>query len=369
MIRTIVVLLAVVVGVAAAPAQAAPEARGALSSVVRLGDALLVDYVTADESGGQVPARGLVYLPRTAPPPGGWPVVSWGYGTAGLGDQCAASVRLRDGVEPTQAAAISAPAIAALVDSGYAVAATDYAGLGTPGAHHYLSAVAEANAMIDIVRAARAADPRVGAVWASAGHSQGGQAALMAGWLADTAAPELEFRGTVAFAPETNAEYGLSLLSPAFPPGELLTPLSSLLVYLLHGLRAARPELPVNDYLSPRGRAAVDSAEQRCATEQRAALDGTPPRALLARPLTDPAFTTALHAYLGLPGAGWTHPVRLLHGTADQVVPLPLSLAFERGLRASGADVKLDVRPGIDHFGIIDAGLPALLANIQTVLD
>ncbi|WP_157103980.1 hypothetical protein [Nocardia harenae] len=32
------------------------------------------------------------------------------------------------------------------------MAAPDHAGLGTPGAHHYLSAVAEANDMIDIVR-------------------------------------------------------------------------------------------------------------------------------------------------------------------------------------------------------------------------
>ncbi|MFC8047789.1 alpha/beta hydrolase family protein [Nocardia sp. NPDC057353] len=369
--RKLTVALALVLAVAAAPTGATPPITvtplpggPAVASAT-----LLVEYATADESGVPVPASGLVYLPRGAAPAGGWPVVSWGYGTAGVGDHCAASVRLRAGEPPTQAAAISAPAIAAMLNQGYAVAATDYAGLGTPGPHHYLSAVAEGNAVIDIVRAARAADSRIGTAWASAGHSQGGQAALMAGRLADTAAPELDFRGTVAFAPETTAEYGLSLLGPELPPGQLLSSVSSLLVYLLHGLRSARPDLPVNDYLSPLGRAAVDAAESRCATEQRAALDGVPPRALLARPLADPPFAAALHAYMGLPGTGWTHSVRVLHGTADQVVPLPLNLAFTTALRAAGADVELDIRPGVDHFGIVDAGLPAMLANLQTVLD
>lgn len=368
--RKLTVPLVLALAVLAAPARAVPPSAATPlpGGPAEAAETLFVEYPTTDEAGAPAAASGLVYLPRGAAPAGGWPVVSWGYGTAGVGDRCAASVRFRNGEPPTQAAAISAPAIAALLRGGYAVAATDYAGLGTPGAHHYLSAVAEANAMIDIVRAARAADPRVGAVWASAGHSQGGQAALMAGRLAESVAPELDFRGTVAFAPETTAEHGLALLGPELPPEQVLSSVSSLLVYLLHGLRAARPDVPVNDYLSPLGRAAVDAAESRCATEQRAALDGVPPRTLLARPLSDPAFAAALHGYMGLPGTGWTHPVRVLHGTADQVVPLPLSLAFTAALRGSGADVELDVRPGVDHFGIVDAGLPAMLANIQTVL-
>jgi Secretory lipase len=78
-------------------------------------------------------------------------------------------------------------------------------GLGTPEIHPYLVGVSEARAVIDSVRAARAtpgasAGPSF-AVW---GHSQGGQAALFTGILADSYAPELHLVGVAAAAPATN---------------------------------------------------------------------------------------------------------------------------------------------------------------------
>ena len=62
--------------------------------------------------------------------------------------------------------------------AGFAVVRTDYQGLGTAGAHQYLVGVAEGRSTLDIVRAARKLDKRVGNRLAIAGHSQGGHAAL-----------------------------------------------------------------------------------------------------------------------------------------------------------------------------------------------
>jgi alpha-beta hydrolase superfamily lysophospholipase len=87
---------------------------------------------------------------------------------------------------------------------GFVVAATDYPGLGTVGPHPYLIGRSEGRAVLDSVRAARAL-PETGAgdrfaVW---GHSQGGHAALFAGELARSHAPELKLMGVAAAAPAT----------------------------------------------------------------------------------------------------------------------------------------------------------------------
>jgi acetyl esterase/lipase len=88
---------------------------------------------------------------------------------------------------------------------GWAVVATDYPGLGTPGPHAYLVGNAGGYAVLDSVRAARHV-PRAGAgsrfvVW---GLSQGAHAALFTGQLASRYAPDLQLTGVVAAAPPTD---------------------------------------------------------------------------------------------------------------------------------------------------------------------
>jgi len=47
-------------------------------------------------------------------------------------------------------------------------------------------------------------------------------------------------------------------------------------------------------------------------------------------------------------------PMLLVHGDRDENVPVELSIAFAEAARAAGDDVELVVRPGIDHFEVID---------------
>ena len=49
-------------------------------------------------------------------------------------------------------------------------------------------------------------------------------------------------------------------------------------------------------------------------------------------------------------------PMLLVHGDRDENVPIDLSVAFAEAARAAGDDVELVVRPGIDHFEVIDPG-------------
>ncbi|WP_160003883.1 alpha/beta fold hydrolase [Rhizobium sp. 18055] len=125
------------------------------------------------------------------------PVVAWAHPTSGVATACAPSLsrgvyRQIQGLEQ-------------LLQQGFAVVATDYPGLGGPGVHPYLIGESEGRAVLDSVRAAREllaqSSPTQFAVW---GHSQGGQAALYAGLLARSYAPELTLEGIAAAAPVTD---------------------------------------------------------------------------------------------------------------------------------------------------------------------
>jgi len=151
-------------------------------------------YVSQDAAGAKVLSSGLVFAPRAGTiPPEGRPVVAWAHPTVGMGDQCAPS-RTPD-VES------DVPGLANFLASGWVVAATDYAGLGTAGTEQYLVGLAEAHDVLNSVRAARGLEAaHAGARVAIFGHSQGGQAAL---WAADQApyAPELSVVAVAAAAP------------------------------------------------------------------------------------------------------------------------------------------------------------------------
>jgi acetyl esterase/lipase len=143
-----------------------------------------------------IAVSGVIVLPAGPVPAGGRPTVAWAHPTTGVVSHCAPSLGMN--------VFKHIQGLGEMLARGYAVAATDYPGLGTPGPHPYLVGVSEARAVIDSVRATRDleganADRRF-AVW---GHSQGGQAALFTGVLAKSYAPELELSGVAAAAPAT----------------------------------------------------------------------------------------------------------------------------------------------------------------------
>jgi dipeptidyl aminopeptidase/acylaminoacyl peptidase len=47
-------------------------------------------------------------------------------------------------------------------------------------------------------------------------------------------------------------------------------------------------------------------------------------------------------------------PMLLVHGDRDENVPVELSVSFAHAARAAGDEVELVVRPGADHFEVID---------------
>jgi len=134
------------------------------------GHAFRITYHSRTVGNADIAVTGLVVLPFGAPPPGGWPIITYGHSTTGIADVCAPSAHL--GWAPTDV-------WNALLDRRMAIAATDYEGLGGPGRHPYLVGTSEAHSMIDAVRAARQLSRgRIGTRYMALGHSQGGHAAV-----------------------------------------------------------------------------------------------------------------------------------------------------------------------------------------------
>ena len=200
--------------------------------------------------GRDIAVSGVIVAPVGKAPAGGRPVVSWAHGTQGIADKCA----------PSRSSSYMSrhPAMRDLIDRGYVVVATDYEGLGTPGTHPYLVGESEGRGVLDIVRAAQ----QVKQAGASSrvlvyGQSQGGQAALFAGELAPTYAPELNVLGVVALAPVT--EVNAMLPAAATIPDTL-----GFVVMGVIGLHAAYPDAKVSDVFTPAALAQSSVVQEKC---------------------------------------------------------------------------------------------------------
>ncbi|MEH1127736.1 alpha/beta hydrolase [Micromonospora sp. CPCC 206061] len=352
-LRTVamVAATAIITVAAAAPVSAAhrPAAPGRPVSVEPLPDDLRLSgagaawrlrYTSTSWSGRTTVVSGTLAVPPGRPPRHGWPVVSFAPGFGGTPDACAPSVA---GVPP-----FARPFGEALLAAGYAVAVTDYEGIGTPGESSVVHGPAEAYAVIDIVRAARRLAP-VSRAWAAVGYSLGGHAALWAGHLATGYAPELRHNGTVAIAATT--QWAAQFAAP--PARDPAAPLNPVVPFMGRTLALTHPgQFRAGDWFTPAGMELVDLAGRVCVAEMAAAIAGVTNGDALRDPAAAADAFTALLAPHEVPIGRYREPVRLAHGTAD-ALPAVLSEITAGLLAAAGTDVEYAPVPGADHFTVL----------------
>lgn len=290
-------------------------------------DAWQVLYRSTDALGRPDAVSGMVLLPKGRRP-GTLSVVGFGPGTHGLGDSCAPSRWLRDGVDYE-----SLP-IGQILDRGWAVALTDYQGLGTPGTHTYMIGRSQGAALLDVVRAARrlpAANLSGSAPVALYGYSQGGGASGWAAELQPGYAPELPLRGVVAGG--TPADLTAVAKDLDGGPGFAFLAMSSA------GLDATYPELRLNAYLNPAGIAAMAEANQVCLFEAlpQYAFDSISDYTT-SNPLETPAWKARVDQQrLGRKAPAV--PVFLAHGMQDEFIPYQQAVQLRRDWCSAGAKV------------------------------
>jgi hypothetical protein len=94
--------------------------------------------------GNATESTGLVIVPTGADPD--LPVMTWCHGTTGLGDAACPSAQPDPArelityftIDATEQIDYGIPGAQAFLDAGWAICATDYQGLGTPGLHQYV---------------------------------------------------------------------------------------------------------------------------------------------------------------------------------------------------------------------------------------
>lgn len=136
-----------------------------------------------------ITVSGQLFVPKGQPPEGGWPLLAWAHGTVGVADVCAPSWN--------EAPTVYKDYLNRWLKQGYAIVATDYEGLGTPGLHPYLTKRSEAYGVLDSIRAVTDGRYPIANKVIVAGQSQGGGAAFATAGFAKEYAPELDIKGTI----------------------------------------------------------------------------------------------------------------------------------------------------------------------------
>ena len=312
------------------------------------GRAWRILYTTTRGDGSPALASAVVLAPLQGPA-GPRPVIAWAHGTTGVARRCAPSKL--GGNDPFYA---GIPSVEGVLHEGWALVATDYAGLGTAGPTPYLIGPGEARSVLDSVRAARqlaalSLSPRT-VVW---GHSQGGHAALWTGILAPTYAPDVKLAGVAAMAP-VSAAGSVPGATGESPTAEVLR------AYVLSAYSHAYRDVRIERYAAPGAASVVRALAARC-------LEGPEPAVpyletlqrqtsiFTAGPIAGPWARRLLQ---NVPTKPIGAPLLIAQGLADDLVPPALQQRFVRERCAAGQSLEYRTYSGRTHTSLDDEDSP-----------
>jgi pimeloyl-ACP methyl ester carboxylesterase len=244
------------------------------------------------------------------------------------------------------------------------IVATDYVGLGTPGPHPYLIGQGEARSVLDSVRAARQM-PQLSlqhrtVIW---GHSQGGHAALWAGILAPTYAPDVNVAGVAALAPASDLKALVEEVRHTLE-GRVLG------AYILSAYSDIYPDVSFDHYVRPAARVLVRETANRC-LDIPEAIPSVITAVLSRQPIyaVDP-LAGALGRRLAenTPTGPITAPLLIAQGLHDHLVMPSMQRSYVNRLCHSGQSVEYRTYRGRDHLSLVWPGsrlVPNLLAWTQ----
>lgn len=297
-------------------------------------------YRSIGLQGQTIAVSGVAIVPPTPAPPDGRPVVAWAHPTTGVVPRCAPSLAL--------SLFQDIPGLRALLARGTMVVATDYPGLGTQGPHPYLVGVSEGRAVLDAVRAAwRLPDAWAGRRFAIWGHSQGGHAALFAGAMASSYAPQLLLTGVAVAAPATDLK-ALIQRNANTDGGRNITAMTMWSWSRIYGL-------PMQPVLQPDATPTVDALANECV---ESVFD------IVRRRLTGRSLT---QSFLRVPQLAqqqpWKDllaqntpgplppgvPLYIVQGADDTLVEPDITSAYARRQCAATGSVEMTVLPGVGH--------------------
>jgi pimeloyl-ACP methyl ester carboxylesterase len=325
------------------------------------GEQVRILYSSTDGMDGKTPVvvSGAYFVPKGQPPDGGWPIVAWAHGTTGIADVCAPSWTPRSERDSSY--------LNAWLQQGYAIVATDYQGLGTPGPHPYLAVRPEAYSVLDSVRAVLTAVPGVANRIVIIGQSQGGGAAFATAGLAPVYAPELKIRGSVAT--------GIPFLGPAVSrppanpaPADKADRTAAYSLYIAIMVQQSDPSKSDDQLVTERALPVLQEARTTCVGALfrevvRAGLN----RGNALRPGYVDAFKAVLPS-MQYSTVKLSQPLFVGTGEQDHDVPPANQLALVRNACTAGSVVEAHLYTGLNHGATVNASLRNSVPFVRKIM-
>jgi len=318
------------------------QALDGAPSLAAAGENFRILYSSTEGLGGELvnPVSGALYLPAGEPPAKGWPLLVWSHGTVGIGDLCTPSFsgrseRDRRYLNPWLA-------------QGYAIAASDYQGLGTPGTHPYMDARTMAYNNLDLIRALQSGHFPLSANVMVAGQSQGATAALATASYADDYAPDVDIGGIIA----TGIPYfamRVALNIAANSDRDEVSASLPLSLYMLTFAEMIDPDFELDAIVSDKAKPVVASINETCVFDF---IDATKSAGLSvnntfkARP--DLALLKVF-SRTSIPDLGFQTPLFTGSGTADKITPYSMQQEYIADACAAGANITARTYSGANH--------------------
>ncbi len=295
--------------------------------------AIRILYHSRSASGEDVATSGVVLFPSEGKPPaGGWPVIAWAHGAIGVARACAPSLMRNVG---------HGPFLSMYVNLGYAVVATDYAGLGTNFRNAFLDAQSNATDVIGAVSAARAAVPQVGARWIVMGEGEGSLAAVAVAEKQNEI-HDAGYLGSIAIS-------GLADAKEVFAHSKQ-GPASSMFTFLAYGIKTVYPQFQVTDMLTEKAIALYQQIQQNCGETAVAQL----PLAETLRPGWD--NNEFVKQYFARNTLGQTQArgaILVISADADRTVPATMAAPVIARMCKQGDRVQWERYPDLDPGRVI----------------
>jgi pimeloyl-ACP methyl ester carboxylesterase len=289
--------------------------------------ALRILYHSRTLAGADIAVSGVVLIPDGKVPNGGWPVIAWAHAFRGAAQQCAPSLARNLGVGPL---------LAMYANLGYAVVATDYAGLGASGGPSVLDMRANALDIIYSIPAARAAVKELGTRWIVIGAFQGGLAAVA---VAESEVRDPNYLGSIVTS-------GLADAQPAYERFAL-TSSSHLMPVLASTVRALHLEFQVKDMLRDKALPAYERVTQNCGGQEEPEFTSE----MLSPGWESNRFVKEFFERNTLGQKAAHGPVLVISGEADPVVPADMTAQTVARMCKVGDKVLFLKYPNVDASG------------------
>lgn len=308
-------------------------------------------YTSRNAANEPIAVGGMVFVPNSSPAPAkGRKVVAWAHPTLGQANQCAPS-------RSAMPLADTSGWLQQMLDRGWVVTATDYAGLGTPGPKTYLLGQQEAKDVVNSVRAARnLKETGAGKDWIVWGHSQGGHSSLWTAVLAQQIAPELNLLAVGAAAPAQQLK--------TIVDKQWNTDVGWVIgVEAVVSFQDHYSQFQITETLSDAGRSEIASLNTECVIvdAMRSALLSKFRGPFFREDLLqDPQWVMVAEQQTP-PQPPKGMPLFLSEGTKDQVVIAGTNANLQNQWCQAGVNMAVQWLGGVGHMAVADASGPAFV--------